>query len=133
MALCAYLYIKNCHFCFQLLWNTLHTGNHLCSLAVVISGSTSSCCWYHFFLMKSCLRSSLSSFKEMCVLGCSVISDSWDPMNGSPPDAFVHGGFPGRNTGVGHHSLLQGIFPTQELNPSVLSYRGFFTVGPSGT
>ena len=24
---------------------------------------------------------------------------------------------PGQNTGVGSHSLLQGIFPTQELNP----------------
>ena len=24
--------------------------------------------------------------------------------------------FPGRNTGVGYHSLLQGIFPTQGLN-----------------
>ena len=25
---------------------------------------------------------------------------------------------PGKNTGVGRHSLLQGIFPTQESNPS---------------
>ena len=28
--------------------------------------------------------------------------------------------FPGKNIGVGSHSLLQGIFPTQELNPSPL-------------
>ena len=28
---------------------------------------------------------------------------------------------PGKNTGVGCHALLQGIFPTQRLNPSVLS------------
>ena len=27
---------------------------------------------------------------------------------------------PGKNTGVGCHFLLQGIFPTQELNPSLL-------------
>ena len=27
-------------------------------------------------------------------------------------------GFPGKNTGVGCHFLLQGIFPSQELNPS---------------
>ena len=26
---------------------------------------------------------------------------------------------PGQNTGVGSHSLLQGIFPTQELNPGL--------------
>ena len=28
----------------------------------------------------------------------------------------VHGDSPGKNTGVGSHSLLQGIFPTQGLN-----------------
>ena len=40
---------------------------------------------------------------------------------------------PGQNTGVGSYSLLQGIFPTQGLNPGLahdrqilyqLSYRG---------
>ena len=30
---------------------------------------------------------------------------------------------PGKNTGVGCHALLQGIFPTQELNPSFLHCR----------
>ena len=29
----------------------------------------------------------------------------------------VHGDPPGKNTGVGCHGLLQGIFPTQGLNP----------------
>ena len=29
---------------------------------------------------------------------------------------------PGQNTGVGSHSLLQVIFPTQGLNPAVLHY-----------
>ena len=33
----------------------------------------------------------------------------------------VHGNSPGKNTGVGYHSVLQGIFPTQGLNP-VLSH-----------
>ena len=32
-------------------------------------------------------------------------------------------GFPGKNTGVGSHFLLQGIFPTQELNPCLLNRR----------
>ena len=32
-------------------------------------------------------------------------------------------GFPGKNTGVGFHFLLQGIFPTQGLNPGLLHYR----------
>ena len=29
-------------------------------------------------------------------------------------------GFPGKSTGVGCHFLLQGIFPTQGLNPGLL-------------
>ena len=32
-------------------------------------------------------------------------------------------GFLGKNTGVGCHSLLQGILPTQGLNPSLLPYQ----------
>ena len=28
--------------------------------------------------------------------------------------------FPGKNTGMGYHALLQGIFLTQELNPHIL-------------
>jgi len=28
-------------------------------------------------------------------------------------DSFVHGDSPGKNTGVGYHFPLQGIFPTQ--------------------
>ena len=39
----------------------------------------------------------------------------------SPPGSSVHGDPPGKNTGVGCHALLQGIFPTQGLNPH-LSY-----------
>ena len=35
-----------------------------------------------------------------------------DPMDCSPSDSSVHGDSPGKNTGVGCHALLQGIFPT---------------------
>ena len=31
--------------------------------------------------------------------------------------------FPGKNTGMGCHFLLQGIFPTQGLNPGLLHFR----------
>ena len=46
------------------------------------------------------------------------------------PGSSVHGMFrsPGQNAGVGSHSLLQGIFPTQELNPGLLIAGGFFTI-----
>ena len=33
-----------------------------------------------------------------------------------PPGSSVHGDSPGKNSGVSHHALLQGIFLTQELN-----------------
>ena len=42
-----------------------------------------------------------------------------DPMDCSPPDSSVHGDYPGKTTRVGCHALLQGIFPTQGLNPGV--------------
>ena len=41
-------------------------------------------------------------------------------MDGSPPGSSVHGDPPGKNTGVGCHALLQGIFLTQGLNPCLL-------------
>ena len=31
--------------------------------------------------------------------------------------------FPGKNTGVGCHFILQGIFPTQALNPLLLHWQ----------
>ena len=41
------------------------------------------------------------------------------PMDCSPPGSSVHGDSPGKNSGVGCHALLQGIFPTQGLNPGL--------------
>ena len=35
-----------------------------------------------------------------------------DPMDCSPPGSSDHGNSSGKNTGVGCHVLLQGIFPT---------------------
>ena len=42
-----------------------------------------------------------------------------NPMDCSQPGFSVHGDSPGKNTWVGCHALLQGIFPTQELNPGL--------------
>ena len=47
----------------------------------------------------------------------------WDPMNGSPQGSSVRVDSPGKNTGVGCHTLLQGIFPTQRSNPGFSSCR----------
>ena len=38
-------------------------------------------------------------------------------MDYNPPGSSIHGNSPGKNTGVGCHALLQGIFPTQGSNP----------------
>ena len=41
-------------------------------------------------------------------------------MDCSPPGFSVYGISQGKNTGVGFHALVQGIFPTQGLNTSLL-------------
>ena len=41
------------------------------------------------------------------------------PMDRSTP-GFCPWDSPGKNTGVGCHCLLQGVFPTQGLNPHLL-------------
>ena len=45
------------------------------------------------------------------------------PMDFSPPGSSVHGDSPGKNTRVGCHALLQGIFPSQGSNPGRLHCR----------
>ena len=50
-----------------------------------------------------------------------------------PKDYTVHGNSPGQNTGVSSPSLLQGIFPTQGLNPGLPHCRQIFLpAGPQG-
>ena len=49
---------------------------------------------------------------QLCLTLCN-------PMNCSLPGFSVHEDSPGNNTRMGCHSLLQGIFPTQGLNPSL--------------
>ena len=44
-----------------------------------------------------------------------------DPMDCSLLGSSVHGIFPGKNTRVGCHFLLQGIFLTEGSNPRLLS------------
>ena len=56
----------------------------------------------------------------LCRPSCLTLCD---PMGCSPPDSSVHGDSPGKNTGVGGHALLQGLFLTQGLNPGLPHYR----------
>ena len=45
-----------------------------------------------------------------------------DPVDCSPPGSSVLRNSPGKNTGVGCHALLPGIFPTQGLNLCLLCF-----------
>ena len=56
-------------------------------------------------------------------VNCSVTSNS-SQLHGLQPSRILCGrGSPGKNTGVGSQSLLQGFFPKQRLDPSLLHCR----------
>ena len=56
------------------------------------------------------------SVTHLCLTLC-------DPEDGNLPGSFVHGISQGKDAGVGNHSLLQGIFPTQGSNSGLLHCR----------
>ena len=60
------------------------------------------------------------------LFGLCLVTQSYlavcDPMDCSPPGCSVHGDSPGKNTGVGCHTLLQVIFSTQGSNPGLLHW-----------
>ena len=56
------------------------------------------------------------------VLAAQSCPNVCDPMNSSPP-VLCPLNCSGKNTGVGSHSLLQGIFLTQGSNPGILNCR----------
>ena len=67
-------------------------------------------------LLVSAVQQSESVILLLYCLISSVLSDSLQSMDCSPPGSSV----PGKNVGVGCHTLLQGIFLTQGLNLSLL-------------
>ena len=92
-------------------------------------GGSSSCLssrWCHPTIsssvipFSSCLQSfpASGSFPMMCLVAqlCPTLCD---PMDCSPPGSSVHGNSPGKDTGVGSHSLLQEIFSTQGSKPGL--------------
>ena len=73
------------------------------------------------------------SFNAVLCLVAQLYPILCNPMDYSPPGSSVLGDSPGKNTGVGSLSLLQGDFPTQESNQGLrhcrwilyqLSYQG---------
>ena len=61
--------------------------------------------------------------KCCAIVSHSVMSDSLQPHECSPPGSSDRGDSPGKNTGVGCHALLQGIIPTQGLNSGLFHCR----------
>ena len=63
----------------------------------------------------------ISPMSVLCLVAqsCPTLCD---PMDCSPPCSSVHRDSPGKNTAVGCHALLQGIFPTQRSNSQLLHF-----------
>ena len=75
---------------------------------------------------------------RVCVCMCAQLQPVLcTPVDCSLPGSSVHGDFPGKNTGVGCHALLQGIFPTQGWNLCLLHLPAlsgrFFITEPAGS
>ena len=69
-----------------------------------------------------CISDAIQPSHAFAVLGlvtqsCPTVCD---PMDCNPPGSSGHGHFLGKNTGVGCHALLQGIFPTHGSKPMFL-------------
>ena len=62
------------------------------------------------------------SSRDKCVCVCSVVSSSLRPHGRQPARLLCPWDFSGKNTGLGCHFLIEGIFPTQGLNPCFLRH-----------
>ena len=72
------------------------------------------------FLIEMC---NIANSFGACVLSHSVMSDCLPSHGLQPARLLCPWNSSGKNTGVGCHALLQGIFPTQGSNPGLLHCR----------
>ena len=79
------------------------------------------CCWFLFTVKVKA--------KVLVTQSCLTLCDPWTVAARllCPWDS------PGKKTGVGCHSLLQGIFPTQGSKPGLLNYRQTLPTKPPGS
>ena len=98
---------------------------NFCSLADTFNTPHSPCPSYN--TVARCVKSSgFCESRDLVPVLCLVAQSCpthCNPMDHSLPGSSVHGVSPGKNTGVGCHALLQGIFPTQGSNPGLLHCR----------
>ena len=85
------------------------------------SPSSHSCLWWPYSFCGVCVCVCVCA--RVCALSYSVMLTFWNPMDCSRPGSSFHGDSPGKNTGMGCHVLLQGLFLTQEANQGLLHCR----------
>ena len=88
-----------------------------CNLALFYAFSL-----FYYCILYNLPRVSFTKFSSLIVLSldaqsCPTLCNTVDC---STPGSSVFGGSPGKNTGVGYHTLIQGIFQTQGLIPGLL-------------
>ena len=77
---------------------------------------------HKLFSFERRVRNGVNKYRQIVAIMCARLCLTlFDPLDCNPLGCSVHGIFPGTNTGVGYHSLLQGIFLTQGSNPRLLS------------
>ena len=72
-----------------------------------------------FCFFVSCYRKSRTNFQANPTCKSESVSCSLGPHGLQPARLLCPRDSPGKNTGGGCHALLQGIFPTQGLNPGL--------------
>ena len=110
-------------------FNETYTGNDSISIKLYKNFENIVLLPWHLRIMKS-----FSALPYCCFLVAKSYLTLQNPIDYSPPHSSIHGIFPGKNTEVGCHFLLQGISPTQRSNLSVFaaSAGGCFTSEPVG-
>ena len=85
------------------------------------SGQVTSFLFFWSYNWGSGMLHDLPKIENLVVLVTQSSPTLCDPMD--PSRLLCPWDSPGKNTGMGCHSLLQGIFPTQGLNPGLLRFR----------
>ena len=116
----------NRQFCKEVFWNRNFRclASHCFILSLLIPVTS---CWYllsavHPQRLLHIYWYRIQSY--ICtLLHCSVVCDSLRPHGLQPTRLLCPWDFPGKNTGVGSYSLLQGILPAQGANLGLLHCR----------
>ena len=90
---------------------------HFCTMANYKSNVNTNPKYFQIFKNLKRQLTILSKHVCMHIQSCPTLCN---PMDCSPPGFSVPADSPGKNTGVGCHVLLQGIFPTQGQKWSLL-------------